>query len=73
MSRRNATERWETKISNREVTPHAVWPLAKSLKRRDRPKAPTAIHSPSGLIFLPLEKVNKIANCLENQFTPHDV
>jgi hypothetical protein len=27
MSRRKAIERWETKISNSEVTPHTIWPL----------------------------------------------
>jgi hypothetical protein len=64
MTRRNATERWETKISNCEVTPHAIWPLAKSL-RRDRPKATTAIHSPPGLKFLQPEKAIEIADCLK--------
>jgi hypothetical protein len=39
--------------------------------RRDRPKAPTVIHSPSGLKFLPLKKANLIADCLENHFSPH--
>jgi hypothetical protein len=41
--------------------------------KRDRQKAPSAIHGPSGLIFLPLEKANGIADWLENQFTPHDL
>jgi hypothetical protein len=41
--------------------------------KRDRPKAPTAIHGPSGLRFLPLEKLNAIADCLENQFTLYDL
>jgi len=47
---------WETKIRNSEVTPHAIWHLAKSLMKRDRPKTPTAIQGPSGLKFLPVEK-----------------
>jgi hypothetical protein len=34
---------------------------------------PTAIHGPFGLIFHPLEKANAIADCLENQFTLHDL
>jgi len=59
--------------SNNEVTPQAIWPLAKSLTKRDRQKAPTAIHNPSGLKFLPLEEANVIADCLENQFSPHDL
>jgi hypothetical protein len=35
--------------------------------RRDKTKDPTAIHIPSGLRFLPLEKASVIANYLENQ------
>jgi hypothetical protein len=56
MVRRNAFERWESKLSDSEITPHAFWPLAKFVMRRDKPKAPTGVDSPSGLIFLPLEK-----------------
>jgi hypothetical protein len=44
MTRRKALEQWETKAGNCGVTPQAVWPLAKSLMKRDGPKAPTAIH-----------------------------
>jgi hypothetical protein len=72
MTRRKATERLE-KVSNCEVTPHATWPIAKFLMKRDRSKAPTTIHGPSGLKFLPLEKDNAILYSLENQFTPHDL
>jgi len=72
MVQQNAIKRWESKISNSEITHHAIWPLAKSLMKRDGPKAPTAIHGISGLIFLPTEKANAIADCLENRFTPHD-
>jgi hypothetical protein len=61
MSRRKEFERWETKISNSEVTSHAVWPLAKSLMRRDRPKTPNPIHGSPALKVFPLE----------NQFTTH--
>jgi hypothetical protein len=32
-------ERWETKIGNTEVTPKAIWPIAKSLLKRDGPRA----------------------------------
>jgi hypothetical protein len=38
MARRNATERWERKLSNAEITPHAIWPLVKSLMRRVKTK-----------------------------------
>jgi hypothetical protein len=61
------------KICNAEVTPQAIWPTAKSLLTRDGPRAPTAIHEASGLKFLPSEKANAIADCLEIQFTPHEL
>jgi hypothetical protein len=41
--------------------------------RRDIPNAPVAVHSPSGLKFLPLGKANVIAECLEIQFSLHDM
>jgi hypothetical protein len=65
MTRKKALERWETKISNTEVTLQAIWPIAKSLLKTDGSKAPNAIH--------PSEKANAIADCLENQFTHHDL
>jgi hypothetical protein len=40
---------------------------------RDRPKTLTAIHSPSGLKFLPLEKTIVIIDYLEKQFSPYDL
>jgi hypothetical protein len=67
MSRREAFERWETKIGNLEITPQAIWPVVKSAVKRDGPKAPTAIYDPLSL------KANTIAYYLENQFTPHDL
>jgi hypothetical protein len=60
--RRNATERWELKLNNAEITPHAIRPLVKSLKRGNKTKAPSAIHSPAGLKILPLEKPNVSAD-----------
>jgi hypothetical protein len=54
-----------------KVTPQAMWPIAKSLLKRDRPRSPTAIHGLSSLKFLPSEKANVIADCMENQFTHH--
>jgi hypothetical protein len=73
MTRKKALERWETKIGNADVTPQAIWPIAKSLLTRDGPRAPTAIHGVSGLKFLPSEKANAIADCLDIQFTTHDL
>jgi hypothetical protein len=73
MTRKKALERWETVLANTEVTPQAIWPIAKSLTSRDGPRAPTAIHGPLGLKYLPIDKANVIAECLENQFTPHNL
>jgi hypothetical protein len=38
--------------------------------KRDGAKSSTAVHGPLGL---PLENSNAIADCLENQFIPHDL
>jgi hypothetical protein len=67
MTRTKALELWETKLSNTEATPQAIWPIAKSLLKRDGPRAPTAIHGPSDLKIHPSEKANAIADCLGNQ------
>jgi hypothetical protein len=53
---------WEIKIGNSEVTPQAIWPIAKSRLKRDGPRASTAILGPSGLKFHPSEKANAIAD-----------
>jgi hypothetical protein len=47
--------------------------MAKSLMKRDGAKKPTAIQGPSGITFHTLEKANAITDCLENQFTLHDL
>jgi hypothetical protein len=59
-------------MGNIEVTPLAIWPIAKSLLKRDGLRIPTAIHAASGLKFHPTEKAYAIADCLEIQFTAHD-
>jgi hypothetical protein len=71
MTQKKLKEQWDTKMGNCEVTPQAIWPMAKAILNRDEPKAPTVIHGYSGLVFLPLEKANAIADCLENRFTQH--
>jgi hypothetical protein len=74
MDCKRALEWWETKIENCEITPQAIWPIAKSLTKRGRPKAPYAIHGPSGPTFYPIDKANVIANYLKkNQSTPHEI
>jgi hypothetical protein len=73
MTRKGAHKRWQTKISNTEVTSQAIWPIAKSLVKRDGPKEPTAIHSASGLKCHPFDKAKATADTLEIQFAPHDL
>jgi hypothetical protein len=69
MTHRKALERWETKVWNCEVTPQALWPIAKSLI-----KAWTkGTNGPLGITYQPNEKANVIAEYLENQFTSHDL
>jgi hypothetical protein len=58
MTQRNATERWERKIRNCDVTPQAKWPNAKLLLKRDESNAPHALYGPSGFIFSPSYKTN---------------
>jgi hypothetical protein len=66
LTRRKALERWETRISNTEVTPQAIRLIAKSLFKWNGPRV-------SGLKFHPSEKANEIPDCLEIQFIPHDL
>jgi hypothetical protein len=72
LTRKKALERWETRLANTEETPQAIWPIAKSLINRDGPRAPTVIHGALDLKYYLIDKANAIADCLENQFTPHD-
>jgi hypothetical protein len=51
-------EQWETKTANAEVTPKAIWPIAKSPINRVGPRALTANHGPSGIKFHPLNQRN---------------
>jgi hypothetical protein len=73
MIRKKTLEQWERKLDNTELTPQAIWPIAKSLTYRDGPKAPTALHCLLGLKYHPGVEANAIADCLENQFTPLDL
>jgi hypothetical protein len=73
MTRKKAFEQWETKISNTELTPQVIWPIAKSLLKRNGSRTLTAIHGASGLKFHPSEKANAIVEYLEIQFTPPDL
>jgi hypothetical protein len=43
------------------------------LSHRDGPRAPTAIHGILCLKYHPVDRANEIADCLENQFTHHDL
>jgi hypothetical protein len=73
MTRKKALELWETKLANTELKPPSILPIAKSFINRDGPRAPTAIHGPLGLNYHPVDNANAIADCLENQFTPHNL
>jgi hypothetical protein len=73
IARKKALEWWKTKIENCEVTPQAIWPIAKYLTKRREAKATTTIHGPLGPVFYPNKKANVIANYLENLFTQHKV
>jgi hypothetical protein len=65
---RIALERWET-----EVRTQSLLPIAKSIMKRHGPKTPTAVHGNSGITYHLNEKAKVIADCLENQFTSHDL
>jgi hypothetical protein len=73
MTQKKALERWETKLENTGLTLQTIWPIVKFLRNRDGPRAPAAIHGLLGLKYNPADKANTIADCLENQFTPHDL
>jgi hypothetical protein len=72
MVRRRAVERWETKLANCEVTPQAIWPIAKSSQKGVDQS--TICNSWSlRPIFYPIDKANIIADCLDDQFRAHDL
>jgi hypothetical protein len=73
MTHRKTLKRWETKVGNCEVTPQSLWSIAKSLMKRDGPKAPTTVHGHLGITYHLNEKANVIADSLENQFMSHDL
>jgi hypothetical protein len=72
MIRKKTLEHREPKLANTELTLKAIWPVTKSLTYREGPRAPTDSHGLLGLKYHRLDKANAIADCLENQFTPHD-
>jgi hypothetical protein len=49
MTQKKALEQWETRTGNCDVKIQAIWLTAKSLWKRDGPRAPTAIHGHLGL------------------------
>jgi hypothetical protein len=55
MTSSKAFKWWETKIGNCEVTLQALWPITKSLMKRDAPKAPITVHGQSGITSLKQE------------------
>jgi hypothetical protein len=73
MTRRKALEGWETKVGHCEGTTQALWPIVKWLMKRDGSKTPAAVLGPLDITYHLNEKANAIADCLENQFTSHDL
>jgi hypothetical protein len=73
MTRKKTLQQWETILENTVLTPQAIWPIAKSLTKKEGPRVPTPIHGILGLKYQPEDKANAIANCLENQDTSHDL
>jgi hypothetical protein len=73
MTSRKTLERWETKVGNCEVTPEALWSIAKSLMKREGQNAPIAVHDPLRITYHPNELINVIADCLEKQFASYDL
>jgi hypothetical protein len=73
MTRRKVLKRREKIISNCEVIPEAIWHIVMSLMKRDGLKVPTAIHGPLGLKYQHLDKATTTVNCVEDQFTPHNL
>jgi hypothetical protein len=51
MTRKKALERWATKLANTEITPQAIWPIAKYPTNRDGQRAANAIHGLLGLNY----------------------
>jgi hypothetical protein len=50
------------------------WQIAKShLKRYGLQEKPSPVHGLLGPIYYPVDKANIIADCLQNQFTAHDL
>jgi hypothetical protein len=67
-------EQWgRKKVGNFEITPQALWPILKLLMKRDGPKAPVTAYGPVGITYYPNKKAKMIVDCLENQFTSHDL
>jgi hypothetical protein len=73
MTRRKALGRCKTKAGNCEVTPQALQPIAKLLMKRNGPRAPTADDGSLGITYHLDENANVIMDCLENNFTFHDL
>jgi hypothetical protein len=74
MTPKKAFERWETKISNTDVTPQAIWTIAKFLLNRDGPYyMDYTLHGPSGLKLYSSQKAKTIADSSRIQLTPRNL
>jgi hypothetical protein len=52
-------------MANCQVTTQAIWPIAKSLPKSDRSKAPSAIHGPLVPVFYPANRANTLHTALK--------
>lgn len=74
MAQKGALERRETQLEKMRTHTTSKVAFCKILhKKRGRPKAPSAIHGPLCPTFYPIDKANIIADCLESQFTVHEL
>jgi hypothetical protein len=61
------------KVGNCEVAPRVLWPIVKSLMKRDGTKASSAVHAILRIIYNPKKKANLVADFSEIHFTSHDL
>jgi hypothetical protein len=52
---------------------YRMWSVENPFMKREGTKSPTVLHGPIGITYHPKGKPNAIADCLENQFTSHDL
>ncbi|XP_018333001.1 uncharacterized protein LOC108742322 [Agrilus planipennis] len=59
-------EWWQVRLTNADQLPGFLWKLARSLK--DESRGTTPIHGERGVVYVPSEKAETFADCLEIAF-----